>query len=221
MRFWKRDKDMGGIEASLRSHRPQLDRSLESDLMSRISSRPVRRTGYRLVLATGLTVAVFAALASFGGVSYAVSAAKQAVSGTSGTTTSTGSNSSDGQYGEGTCVEYVNPHGATIPPAGQTSPGTNPNSGQNPDGFYQIGSSGGGDVYVIDTGTGTVFGPYPSGTVIKYTEANGKTPTEIKIGSTNGQAGAVTVHISGQGDAAVQSVSGGPLTVCLVPPPPK
>jgi len=221
MRFWKRDKDMGGIEASLRSHRPQLDRSLESDLMSRISSRPVRRTGYRLVLATGLTVAVFAALASFGGVSYAVSAAKQAVSGTSGTTTSTGSNSSDGQYGEGTCVEYVNPHGATIPPAGQTSPGTNPNSGQNPDGFYQIGSSGGGDVYVIDTGTGTVFGPYPSGTVIKYTEANGKTPTEIKIGSTNGQAGAVTVHISGQGDAAVQNVAGGPLTVCLVPPKPK
>ena len=100
MRFWKRDKDMGGIEASLRSQRPQLDRSLESDLISRISSRPVRRAGYRLVLATGLTVAVFAALASFGGVSYAVSAAKQAVSGSSGTTTSsTGSNSSDGQYG--------------------------------------------------------------------------------------------------------------------------
>jgi hypothetical protein len=188
--------------------------------MSRISSRPAPRSGYRLVLATGLTVAVFAALASFGGVSYAVSAAKQAVSGGTNTS-STVTNSSTGQYGEGTCVEYVNPHGATIPPAGQTSPGTNPNSGQNPDGFYLIGSSGGGDVFVIDTGTGTKFGPYPSGTVIKYTEANGKTPTEIKIGSTNGQAGAVTVHISGQGDAAVQNVAGGPLTVCLVPPKPK
>jgi len=221
MRFWKRDTDIGGVETSLRSQRPRLDRSLESDLMSRLSSRPASRPGYRLVLATGMTVAVFAALASFGGVSYAVSAAQQAVSGTSGTNTSSTTNSSTGQYGEGTCVEYVNPHGATIPPAGQTSPGTNPNSGQNPDGFYLIGSSGGGDVYVIDTGTGTVFGPYPSGTVIKYTEANGKTPTEIKIGSDNGQAGAVTVHISGQGDPAVQSVSGGPLTVCLVPPPPK
>ena len=220
MRFWKRDTDIGSIETSLRSQRPRLDRSLESDLMSRISSRPVTRSGYRLVLATGLTVAVFAALASFGGVSYAVSAAKQAVSGGTNTS-STVTNSSTGQYGEGTCVEYVNPHGATIPPAGQTSPGTNPNSGQNPDGFYLIGSSGGGDVFVIDTGTGTKFGPYPSGTVIKYTEANGKTPTEIKIGSTNGQAGAVTVHISGQGDAAVQNVAGGPLTVCLVPPKPK
>jgi hypothetical protein len=221
MRFWKRDTDIGGVETSLRSQRPRLDRSLESDLMSRLSSRPASRSGYRLALATGMTVAVFAALASFGGVSYAVSAAQQAVSGTSGTNTSSTTNSSTGQYGEGTCVEYVNPHGATIPPAGQTSPGTNPNSGQNPDGFYLIGSSGGGDVYVIDTGTGTVFGPYPSGTVIKYTEANGKTPTEIRIGSDNGQAGAVTVHISGQGDPAVQSVSGGPLTVCLVPPPPK
>lgn len=220
MRFWKQDNEMGGIEASLRSQRPRLDRSLESDLMSRISSRPAPRSSYRLVLATGLTVAVFAALASFGGVSYAVSAAKQAVSGGTNTS-STVTNSSTGQYGEGTCVEYVNPHGATIPPAGQTSPGTNPNSGQNPDGFYLIGSSGGGDVFVIDTGTGTKFGPYPSGTVIKYTEANGKTPTEIKIGSTNGQAGAVTVHISGQGDAAVQNVAGGPLTVCLVPPKPK
>jgi hypothetical protein len=214
MRFWKRDTDIGGVETSLRSQRPRLDRSLESDLMSRISSRPAPRSS------TGLTVAVFAALASFGGVSYAVSAAKQAVSGGTNTS-STVTNSSTGQYGEGTCVEYVNPHGATIPPAGQTSPGTNPNSGQNPDGFYLIGSSGGGDVFVIDTGTGTKFGPYPSGTVIKYTEANGKTPTEIKIGSTNGQAGAVTVHISGQGDAAVQNVAGGPLTVCLVPPKPK
>src|SRR5580765_7879837 len=105
MRFWKQDKDIGGVETSLRSQRPRLDRSLESDLMSRISSRPAPRSGYRLVLATGLTVA----LASFGGVSYAVSAAKQAVSGGTNTS-STVTNSSTGQYGEGTCVEYVNPH---------------------------------------------------------------------------------------------------------------
>jgi hypothetical protein len=108
-----------------------------------------------------------------------------------------------------------------IPPAGQTSPGTNPNSGQNPDGFYQVSSSDGSMVYVIDQGSGTVFGPYASGTVVKYTQAPGKTASTLKIGSTNGQAGAVTVHITGTGDMGVQSVNGGPLSICLVPPPPK
>lgn len=39
------------------------------------------------------------------------------------------------------CAEIWNPHGKTIPPAGwTTSPGVNPNSGQNPDGFYQVGA---------------------------------------------------------------------------------
>jgi hypothetical protein len=115
----------------------------------------------------------------------------------------------------------VNPHGGTIPPAGQTPPGTNPKSGQNPDGFYQVGSTDGSQVYVIDTATGTKFGPYPNGTVIKYTEANGGDPKTLTIGSSTGQAGAVQVHIFGQGDPAVQSVNGGALTVCYVPPPPK
>src|SRR4051812_21892833 len=73
--------------------------------------------------------------------------------------------------GQGPCKEYVNPHGQTIPPAGQTPPGTNPRSGQNPDGFYQVGNPGGGAVNVIDLGSGMVFGPYPGGTAIKYTEA--------------------------------------------------
>ena len=118
-------------------------------------------------------------------------------------------------------MEYVNPHGQNTPPAGLTPPGTNPNGGENPDGFYQVGSTDSSQVYVIDTATGTKFGPYPSGTVIKYTEANGADPKTLTIGSTSGQAGAVTVHIFGQGDPAVQSVNGGSLTVCYVPPPPK
>jgi len=119
------------------------------------------------------------------------------------------------------CVENVNPHGQNIPPAGlTTSPGTNPNSGQNDDGFYLISSNTGVDVFVVDLGTGTTFGPYPSGTVVKYTQSPGATPSVTSIGSTNGQAGAVLVHIQGQGDMGVRTSDSGP-TSCLVPPPPK
>jgi len=120
-----------------------------------------------------------------------------------------------------TCDETTNPHGKTIPPAGQTEPGTNPKSGQNPDGFYVIGTTSGEDiVFVEDGGSGTIFGPFSVGTKIKYTQAPGATPEEKKIGSENGQAGAVEVHITGTGDAFVFS-GDGVRVPCLVPPPPK
>lgn len=117
------------------------------------------------------------------------------------------------------CEELVNPHGLTIPPAGSfTLPG--PKGGQNEDGFYRISSTTGEQVFVVDTGSGTVFGPYPSGTVVKYTEANGSTPSEKKIGSTNGQAGAVLVHITGTGDMGTRTATSA-VAICLVPPLPK
>jgi hypothetical protein len=117
------------------------------------------------------------------------------------------------------CVETVNPHGENVPPAGSTTlPG--PSGGQNEDGFYLIGSNTGVDVFVVDLGTGTVFGPYPSGTVVKYTQSPGATPNEKKIGSDSGQAGAVEVHIQGQGDMGVRTADSG-VVECLVPPPPK
>ncbi len=119
------------------------------------------------------------------------------------------------------CVENVNPHGQTIPPAGfTTSPGTNPRSGQNDDGFYLISSNTGVSVFVVDLGSGTTFGPYASGTVVKYTQAPGATPSVKDIGSTNGEAGAVFVHITGTGDMGVRTSDSGPVT-CLVPPPPR
>jgi hypothetical protein len=117
------------------------------------------------------------------------------------------------------CEETVNPHGQNTPPAGSTTlPG--PRGGQNEDGFYKISSDVGTDVSVVDLGTGTVFGPYPSGTVVKYTQAPGATPSAKKIGSDNGQAGAVEVHITGTGDMGVRSIDGNTIS-CLVPPPPK
>jgi hypothetical protein len=117
------------------------------------------------------------------------------------------------------CVESVNPHGQTIPPAGSTTlPG--PRGGQNEDGFYLISSNTGVAVFVVDQGSGATFGPYPSGSTIKYTQAPGSTPSEKTIGSDSGQAGAVIVHITGTGDMGVRTADSG-IVSCLVPPPPK
>jgi len=116
------------------------------------------------------------------------------------------------------CTETVNPHGETVPPAGSTTlPG--PRGGINEDGFYEVGAAGGTDVILSDT-DGNVFGTFPSGTVVKYTEAEGATPSVKTIGSDTGQAGAVDFHITGTGDLTVTSVEGTAVT-CPVPPPPK
>jgi len=115
------------------------------------------------------------------------------------------------------CVESVNPHGQNVPPAGSTTlPGTQ--GGENEDGFYRIGSDVGSAVTVV-TG-GVTFGPFPSGSTIKYTQAPGATPSATTIGSSNGQAGAVIVHITGPDELVVVSIDGS-TTTCFVPPPPK
>ncbi len=134
---------------------------------------------------------------------------------------------------EAFCNETVNPHGKTVPPAGSsTLPG--PKGGQNEDGFYEVSADDADgpdplEVWVEDTGSGMIFGPFPSGTKIKYTEANGATPSIMPMGgnngSGNGQANAVDWHIRGTGDAAAFAVDGlgavSPQVSCLVPPPPK
>jgi uncharacterized protein YegL len=126
------------------------------------------------------------------------------------------------------CEETVNPHGKTVPPAGSTTlPG--PKGGQNEDGFYKLTAIDAFDpnprIFVLDTGSGVVFGPFPSGTVVKYTEAAGATPKIKKMGSTQGQAGAVNWHIIGNGDMNVyaEDAAGNraDCTSCLVPPLPK
>lgn len=130
----------------------------------------------------------------------------------------------------GACIETVNPHGKNIPPAGITLPGTK--GGQNPDGFYKLGATGGVgtlQIFVVDLGSGTVFGPFANGAQIKYTQAPGATPSIKKIGSTgngnNGQSDAIVAHITGKSDFgffAVDSLGNrSPTVTCLVPPPPK
>jgi hypothetical protein len=123
------------------------------------------------------------------------------------------------------CIETVNPAGKKVPPAGSTTlPGSK--GGQNEDGFYQLLAKDNVDpnpkVFVVDTGSGTVFGPFASGTNIKYTEDPTATPSQTKMGSSTS---AVTWHIIGKGDAAMYAVDASgnqssPVS-CLVPPPPK
>ena len=157
---WFRDRggELSAIESALRAERPRLEAGLEREIADRVGGPRARGTG-RPVLALLMTTGAAAAFLSFGGVGYAVDAVNTAVGGGS-----SGQTASDDQYG-GQCVEYVNPHGQTIPPAGLTPPGTNPKGGENPDGFYQVGdpSNPNSEVFVIDLGSGTEFGPYPAG----------------------------------------------------------
>lgn len=120
------------------------------------------------------------------------------------------------------CVESTNP-GGRRPHAGALNPFGG--QGQNQDGFYRLEASDVVDadpeVYVVDTGSGHVFGPYESGQKIKYTEDPDATPSEKQMGGPN----ADTIHITGQGDAAVHATDFSGNTAdpvdCLVPPDPK
>jgi hypothetical protein len=121
------------------------------------------------------------------------------------------------------CDPTVNPAGKTQPNA----PGKG-GQGQNQDGFYQISGhdvvwpDADLQVFVTDSGSGTVFGPFDVYTRIKYTEDPTGTPEQKPIG---GPDSAVAWHIIGTGDAVVTVVDGsGNVSAgaaCLVPPPPK
>ena len=125
------------------------------------------------------------------------------------------------------CVESVNPHGKTIP--GEKAQGKG--KGINPDGFYQLKAKDNCDApeeIAIFVGTACdtmLFGPYTSGTVVKFTEAPGAAPSEKKIGSAMGQAGAVTWHITLPSEPIIKAVDTcgnmSECKTCFVPPPPK
>lgn len=117
------------------------------------------------------------------------------------------------------CTPADNPAG-NEPQAGNRSPG------QNEDGYYQLTALDAVDpdpeIFLVDTGSGTVFGPFTHGTTVKYTQSPGATPTQKQIGGPGSQ---VQWHIKGTGDAAVFAVdaSGNESAQvrCLVPPQPQ
>ncbi|MFO7573218.1 MAG: vWA domain-containing protein [Gaiellaceae bacterium] len=117
----------------------------------------------------------------------------------------------------GACSPTTNPSGKNVPPAG-----TNPPSGQNPDGFYVLTATDDVDpnpqITIADTGSSFVAGPYASGTKIKLIQAPGAKPN-AKPGP-----GVIDWQITLKGDALVTATdSSGNSTSfsCMVPPPPK
>jgi hypothetical protein len=113
----------------------------------------------------------------------------------------------------------------TTNPAGKNVPGSNasPKAGQNPDGFYLLSATDNVDpsplIYVVDSATGYVAGPFHVGDKVKITQAPGVTPT------TQAGSGDIVAHILIQGDALIYAVdASGNVSAreaCLVPPPPK
>jgi hypothetical protein len=116
------------------------------------------------------------------------------------------------------CEPTTNPGGNNIPGANASA-----SAGMNPDGFYVLrGADTDGPapaLFVGDTESSAVFGPFAPGTKVKITEANGVTP-KIKSGP-----GAINWHIFLNGDARVYAVDaeGGVSAeqICYVPRPPK
>ncbi len=115
------------------------------------------------------------------------------------------------------CAATTNPSGGNVPNAGN-----NPKSGQNPDGFYVLTASDAVDpnptITIADSGSTATFGPFPSGTKIKLTQAPDATPNQ-KPGP-----GVIDWHITLKGDAVVTATDASGNTSapvsCLVPPRP-
>jgi hypothetical protein len=116
---------------------------------------------------------------------------------------------------EASCDPTTNPAGKKVPPAGG-KPGK-----QNPDGFYVLTASDNVDptvdIFLVDDVSGTVFGPFETGTKIKLVQAPGAKPA-LKPG-----AGAIDWKVRFKGDAilSVTDAAGNTTEVsCRVPPKP-
>ncbi|MFN2319247.1 MAG: hypothetical protein ABR500_06145, partial [Dermatophilaceae bacterium] len=105
-----------------------------------------------------------------------------------------------------TCEQGPNPAGKILP-------------SQSEAGFFRMVAEDNVDpsveIFVSDTGSSAVFGPYPSGTTFKLTQAPGATPTVTAF------TGAVEWHFRLKGDALLSATdeAGNTATaLCEVPP---
>jgi len=95
-------------------------------------------------------------------------------------------------------------------------------AGQNPDGFYELLAKDNCDpnpaIYVADSASSFVAGPYFNGDVVKITQSRGKS------GEKAGPQGIVAhLHLIGDGMIYAVDADGNVATaiMCNVPPPPK
>jgi hypothetical protein len=114
-------------------------------------------------------------------------------------------------------VNDVTPPSVSCPPG--PNPAGNEPSADNQDGFYRMVASDNVDssvpVYIKDLGSGTVFGPFPSGTTFKLTQAPGA-PVKAKDFT-----GDVKWKFTFNGDAELSATDAAGNTataICEVPP---
>jgi len=116
------------------------------------------------------------------------------------------------------CVPGPNPSGRKIP-----GTSNNPHSGQNPDGFYQVLAKDNCDphpkIYVKDSDSSFVAGPFVNGDDLKIVQAPGVAPGQKR------GPGVITAEIHLKGDALIYGVdvdanASTPIR-CLLPPPSK
>jgi hypothetical protein len=111
-----------------------------------------------------------------------------------------------------------NPSGGKIPVAGK-----NPGSGQNPDGYYELLAKDNCDanplLYVRDSASSFVAGPFGNGDIVKITQDPTATPERKAM------SGVVVAHLILNGDGLVYAVdsagNASPPVNALVPPPPR
>ena len=115
------------------------------------------------------------------------------------------------------CQPTTNASGKNVPPAG-----SNPASGENPDGFYVLTATDAVDpnptLTIHDSASQAVFGPFSDGTTIKLTQAPGATPSQSPGGAFDW-----TIKLKGDAQVFATDASGntaGPIS-CKVAPPPK
>jgi len=113
-----------------------------------------------------------------------------------------------------TCVPATNPAGRNLPKAGN-----NPRR-LNPSGFFQLIATDSCDpspqIFIQDSASGFVAGPFTSGEEVKITQAAGATPNSKPM------AGVIVAHIHLKGDALIYAVdeagNKSDLHPCMVPP---
>jgi hypothetical protein len=116
------------------------------------------------------------------------------------------------------CRQAPNPSSKKIPVSGK-----NPSSGQNPDGYYQLLAKDNCDpnpkLYVKDTASSFIAGPFASGDIVKLSQNPGGTP------SSDPSTPPIVAHIHLNGDALGYAVDadGNVSDTCLmlIPPAPK